>query len=252
MSDDTPNGASEPQATNTEGVSQETVSPASQETELANTTGEALSQDQFRKELHEERQTEAPKADPTAGQAHTSKMMIAQARAEKFARENSISKTEAIVDLLDEGKIKQDEANYLFKRLGESGTTSEQPQSVDTSRLKQEMRAEDKLFAAVESNNLDLPARKALIDEYKRLAANNSPSEAVEFALYRSGLTVKVAQDEAYKQAQAEGRTIPPLRGSSPSTPKKPSGNDQTLEEQEEQDKKAIQELQTLKQQQGF
>lgn len=256
MSDDTPNGAGEPQAANTEGVSQNAVNPAGQETEPANEpTGEAISPQEFQELKTVEKQTESPKtADAQAKTAHNAKMMIAQARVEKVAREQGISKSEAAVELLDGGSLKQDEANYLFKRFGETEVaTPNAPQALEPNRLKQEIRAEDKLYEVVKGANMSKQDAKMLMEDYQRLSQKGEPDEAADFAIFRSGVTVKQGEQAGYTQAQSDFRKMQAPHGSSPSTPQPANPPDtQSLEEQEDQDAIDIKAVQQMKEKEGY
>ena len=237
---DTPNGKSEPKDANTEGAEDKTAGQA-KETEPKQEEG--ITKEDFMSELSK---PDAPKeVDVAAKQSHEHNTLVASARINKLAREKEIDKTEAAIQLIDDGKIKQADANYLFKN--DFGVREESPVSIDKDTIKSEMRAEEKLLSVVEAQNISKPDAKRLIEAYRELSKRNSPEEAADFALYRAGHTVKQAEDAAFRDGQNQ---IVKPKGSSPSTPEPKQVaqkiSDMSLEEYKVREAEELQELQDL------
>ena len=247
---DTPNGVSEPSATISEGAEDTAATKTAQETEAEQEGAEnGFSPDEFLSELEKKPEQAQTPQDTAAKEAHESKMLLASARVSKLAREKDISKEEAAVELLDDGVISQDQANYLAKRnFGEK----RQETTVSKDQLKAELRAEEKLLNAVKASKLSREEQSRLAADYRELSKKNSPEEAAEFALYRAGITVKQIQDAAFRSGQSQ--VVRPPKGSSPTTPKpqpkqidSSTIKDMTIEEYNALKEKEIAELEKMR-----
>ena len=215
----TPNGNGEPLDTTAEGA-EDTTAPNGQATEPQQKEAEdGISPDEFSKELNKKSSEANAKKDSSAEESHQSSMALAAARVARLAREKEISQEEAAIELLDDGKLREDQVNYLIKRnFSAKQEETQKAQSFSKETLKAELRAEERLTAAVQANKISRTDASRLISDYRELAQRNSPEEASEFALYRAGITTKQIQDEAYRSGQQQ--VVRPPRGSSPTTPK--------------------------------
>ena len=78
-------------------------------------------------------------------------------------------------------------------------------------------KAQSTILEAINNNGLNLATAEAkerrtqLLNEYNRLLKSNSPQEAAEFALFKSGLANKQAVDDAYNSGYKQANMgVPP------------------------------------------